>query len=94
MAHACAVEDLTAQIMDEALHWGAVRADDDSRASSIALREEAARLLDVHGRKALEEAVWTLAHATDLTDGRAKTHAIAVLDAAIASAPEGSPDLA
>lgn len=94
MTHACAVEDLTAQLMDEALRWGAMRVDADARVASLAMREEAARLLEVHGRKTLEEAVWTLAHATDLTDGRAKAHAIAVLDAAVASAPEGPPALA
>lgn len=95
MTHACAVDDLTAQLMDEALRWSARRVDDEGPGSSLAMREEAARLLGVHGRKTLEEAAWTLAHATDLTDGRAKAHAIAVLDAAIASAPpEGPADLA
>lgn len=80
--------------MDEALRWGASRSEESGQISGRVLKDEAARLLEEHGRAAVDDALWTLRHATDLTDGRAKAHAIAVLEAAPAGQPEDPTDLA
>jgi hypothetical protein len=88
------VEDLTARLMEEALQWGASRTEDSGQISARVLKEEGARLLATHGRPAVDDALWALRHATDLTDGRAKVHAIAALEAASAGQPEDPTDLA
>lgn len=85
--------------MDLALGWAAKRIAEvePSNAASAAdaeLKTEASGLVRSFDRRILEDALWTFRNAADLTDGRVKNQAIALLERAVADAPEGPEDLA
>lgn len=88
------MSEMTTRVMDEALQWGAGQADHTSGSHTAPVEAEATRLASGYPRETLEEALWTLSHATDLTDGRVKARAITALEVAVATAPESPLDLA